>query len=191
MANNKTKKLTIGAILTALVIILQLAGAFIKFGTFSISLVLVPIVLGAALCGSSIACWLGLVFGVVVLASGDAAPFLAVNVAGTVITVLLKGVACGFFAGLGYKLFNKINPYLAVAVAAILCPVANTGVFLLGCRLFFWETIIAWGSAAGFADAGKYAIYVLVGLNFVFELILNIVLSPVIVRLLNIAKKQK
>jgi thiamine transporter ThiT len=49
-----TKKLVLGAVLTALVIVLQLLGAFIRFGPFSISLVLVPIVIGAALCDSDI-----------------------------------------------------------------------------------------------------------------------------------------
>ena len=37
------------------------------------------------------------------LASGDAALFLAVSVPGTVLTVLLKGIGCGFAAGLTYK----------------------------------------------------------------------------------------
>ena len=40
----QTKKLVLGAILTALVIILQMMGSFIRFGMFSISLVLVPMV---------------------------------------------------------------------------------------------------------------------------------------------------
>ena len=47
-----TKKLVELGILTALVIILQLLGLFIRFGTFSVSLVLVPVVLGGALLGA-------------------------------------------------------------------------------------------------------------------------------------------
>ena len=46
-----TKNLVMYAVLTAIVVVLQLLGAFIKFGPFSISLVLVPIVIGAALLG--------------------------------------------------------------------------------------------------------------------------------------------
>ena len=42
------QRLTLGAILTALVVVLQLLGQFIHFGVFSISLVLIPIVVGAA-----------------------------------------------------------------------------------------------------------------------------------------------
>ena len=76
----QTQRLVLGAILTALVIVMQLLGAFIRFGPFSISLVLVPIVIGAAMCGWKIGAWLGLVFGAVVLISGDAAAFLAIDV---------------------------------------------------------------------------------------------------------------
>ena len=102
-----TKTLVLCAILTGLVVILQFMGAFIKFGMFSISLVLIPIVIGTATCGCKIGAWLGLVFGIVVLISGDAAAFLSVNAIGTVITVLLKGTLCGFAAGLVYKVFSK------------------------------------------------------------------------------------
>ena len=75
-----TKNMVLGAILTALVILLQFMGSFIHLGPFSISLVLIPIVIGAATCGAGIGAWLGFVFGIVVLISGDAAAFLAVNV---------------------------------------------------------------------------------------------------------------
>ena len=54
-------------LLTALVIVLQMLGGFIRFGQFSISLVLAPIVIGAALYGAWAGGWLGFVFGVVVL----------------------------------------------------------------------------------------------------------------------------
>lgn len=193
---NNTKKLStnvivFGALMTALVVILQLMGAFIKFGMFSVSLVLIPIVIGAAVCGSGIGAWLGLVFGAVVLLSGDAGAFLAVNVPGTIITVLLKGVACGFFAGAVYRLVEKYNRYAAVIAAAIVCPLVNTGIFLLGCRLFFMDTVAAWAAAEDFGDnAVRYMFFVLAGGNFLFELGLNIVISPIIFRLLNIRKKQ-
>jgi uncharacterized membrane protein len=182
------KKLAIGGILTALVVVLQMMGQFIKFGPFAISLVLIPIVLGAALCDYKISTWLGFIFGVVVLFT-DAAAFLAVSVPGTIITVLVKGILCGLVAGLVYKLFEKKNRYLAVILAAIACPLVNTGVFLLGCVVFFLDTIKEWGAGAGFENVGAYLIFGMVGLNFLVEMGINIFLSPVVVRLLNIGKK--
>ena len=180
--------LVLGAILTALVVIMQLLGAFIRLGPFSISLVLIPIVIGAAKCGPKVSTWLGLVFGVVVLLT-DAAAFLAISVPGTVVTVLAKGMACGLAAGLICKYLGKNHPYWSTILAAVACPVVNTGVFLLGCRLFFFETVKGWGVVAGFENVGQYMILGLVGANFLFEMASNVILSPIIVRILNVGKK--
>lgn len=188
---SSTQKLVLGALLSALVVVLQLAGSFVRFGIFQVSLVLIPIVIGAAVCGVPVATWLGFVFGLVVLLNGDATLFLAVNAPGTILTVLVKGMACGFVAGVVYRLLAHVNRYLAVVCAAIACPVVNSGVFLIGCRLFFWETIISWGEAAGFASAVGYMFLGLVGGNFLFELGTNMLLSPAVVRLLALWRKDK
>ena len=185
-----TKKVVGLGLFTAIVVVLQLLGSVIKFGPFSVSLVLIPIVVGTAIYGVGAGAWLGLVFGVTVLASGDAAAFLSVNAIGTVITVLLKGTLAGTFAGLVYKALERFNKYLAVIAAAVACPVINTGVFLLGCQLFFLDTVKGWAAAAGMENVGTYMIVGLVGLNFVFELVANIVLGPVAVRIINIGKKE-
>lgn len=185
----QTENLVLGAILTAIVVVLQILGGFIKFGPFSVSLVLIPIVIGAAKCGVKIGTWLGLVFGTVVLLNGDATAFFAVNVFGTVLTVLLKGAACGFAAGLTYKLLAKYNKYAAVIAAAVVCPLVNTGVFLIGCLLFFLDTIKAWGADLGFTNTVSYVFLSMVGGNFLFELATNMILSPVILRILNFKEK--
>ena len=187
----KTQKIVLGAVLTALVIVLQLMGSFIRFGPFSISLVLIPIVIGAATCGVSIGGWLGFVFASAVLMSGDAASFMAIDVAGTIITVILKGIACGLAAGIVYKLLEKHNKYLAVILAAVVCPVVNTGVFLLGCLVFFLEAITEWGIALGYENVFGYMFLGLAGGNFLFELATNLILSPVILRILKIERKAK
>lgn len=188
-SQTNTKSMVLTAILTALVIVLQYLGSFVKFGPFSISLVLIPIVIGAAVCGVKSGAWLGFVFGVFVLISGDAAPFLAVNPIGTVLTVLVKGVLAGFISGLVFNFSKKASIYIGAILSALVCPVVNTGVFLIGCFFFFMETVSTWATAAGFSEnVGAYMIFVLVGGNFVFELLVNIVLSPIIVRLLRIKK---
>ena len=184
----KTQMLAFMGILTAIVIALQAMAIGIRFGTFSITLVLVPIVVGAAMYGWKAGAWLGFVFGVVVLFT-DAGAFLAVSVPGTVITCILKGVLAGAASAAVYKLLEKKNAWLAILAAAIVCPVVNTGVFLLGCVLFFYDTVSGWAAGAGFASAGAYMIMGLVGLNFLVEMAINLCLSTVIVRILSIVKK--
>lgn len=189
MKKTDTKRLVGMALFTAIVVVLQLLGQIIRFGPFSISLVLVPIVIGAALYGVGAGAWLGAVFGVVVLFT-DASAFLAVSIPGTVVTVLVKGIAAGAGAALVYKLLEKKNQYLAVMAAAVACPVLNTGLFLVGCLVFFFDTVAGWASAVGFeGSVGTYMIVGLVGLNFVIELAVDVVLAPVIIRLIKIGKK--
>lgn len=188
----QTQKLTMCAILTALVIIFQYVSMAIRAGgLFSITLSLVPIVIGAALYGRKIGAWLGLVFGVVVLISGDAGPFWAINIPGTIITVLGKGILCGTVAGLVYKLFAKKNKTLAIFLAAIVCPIVNTGVFLLGCFIFFLDAIKQFAAEKQFTTAIEFMITFYVGFNFIIEMIVSIVLNPVIKRILLLKGKIK
>ena len=191
-----TRTLTGMALLTAVVVILQFLGAFVRFGPFSISLVLIPIVVGAALYGPLAGAWFGFVFGMVVLLSGDAAAFLVVSPLGTILTVLLKGSLAGLCSGLVYKVLSRSETKvhgvdLAVVAAAVVCPVVNTGVFLLGCLAFFMPTISEWAAGMGFESVGKYMIFGLVGGNFLFELLFNIILSPIIVRLIHIGRNRE
>lgn len=185
---SKTQKLTLLALLTAIVVVLQLLGSFIRFGGFSISLVLVPIVLGAAILGVGAGAWLGLVFGVTVLVSGDAAAFFSINALGTVVTVLGKGVLAGLAAGAVYKLLEGKSQMAATIAAAVVCPVVNTGIFFLGCVTFFIKAISEIAAGQG-QNVFAFIIFVYIGGNFLFELLFNVVLAPVILRLVAVGKK--
>ena len=186
---NKTKTIVGIGMFTAIVVVLQLLGGGIRFGMFSISLVLLPIVIGSAIYGWQAGAWLGFAFGVTVLLSGDANAFLIVDALGTVLVVLAKGTLCGLISGLVYKLLAKCNRVVAVIAAAVSCPVVNTGVFLLGCQIFFLPTIHEWAAMYGYENAGTYMILGLAGINFLIELGTNIVLAPVITQLIRQGKK--
>ena len=187
---SKTRTMVGVALFTAIVVVLQLLSSTIHFGPFSITLALIPIVVGAALYGVAAGAWLGLAFGLTVLLSGDAAPFLAVNVLGTILTVLLKGAAAGACAGLIYKALNSKNDPVAITLGALSAPIANTGVFLLGCLAFFMPTLRQWMGGTQFESVGAYMIFGLVGINFLVELGTIVVLSPVIHRLIAFGKKK-
>jgi len=186
----KTKRLVLTALLTALVAVLSYLGGFIKIGGLaSISLTLIPVVLGAALLGPLAGAWLGGVAGAVFFTTADATFWFGLSIPGTIITVMIKGIVSGYLAGVAYKLLEKANRYLAVLVSAVVCPVVNTGIFILGCFVFFMDAINS-GAAEKGMSVGAYLIIVFVGFNFVFELLLNIILSPSILRVINIKKKE-
>lgn len=187
--HSNVRKLTELAILTAITVVLQFLGSAIRVGPFSVSLTLIPIIVGAVLHGPMAGAWLGLVFGTVVILSGDAAAFLAVNVPGTVVTCSVRGLLTGYTAGWVYHLGKKVSPVFGTFAAAVVSPVVNTGLFLVCCFLFFYDTVAGWGAAMGFSNAALYMVTAFVGVNFIVELAINIVLAPTIVRLLNYIRK--
>ncbi len=191
MGNKKTmstKKMVMGAVLTAIVIVLQtVASVLAIFNVFPPALVLVPIVIGAATCGTLVAGWLGLVFSVVVLLiDPTVVPFMGINPIATIFLVILKGTLAALAAGAAYKFFSKrCKTIVAVMLTAIICPIVNTGIFVAGYFVFFYEGIVG-----NYSSLFAFTVEGLIGINFIFELILNIVLSPIVVRLLDIRKKQ-
>ena len=187
--NSQTHKLVLVALLTALVAVLAYFGGFIKIGGFaSISLTLVPIVLGAALCGPWAGAWLGLATGATILLSGDAAAFLTFDPAATILLVLLKGALSGLVAGLIYKLIAKRNSFAAITAAAFLCPIVNTGTFFIGCLIFFFPLVTEWAGGSG---AISFVLTGLIGWNFVVELATSLVLTPATSKIIDIGKKMR
>ncbi len=185
---SRTKKLVLLAIFTATVVVLQMLGQFIRFGMFSVSLVLVPLVVGSAMCGPLAGAWLGGVFGVVVLFT-DSAMFMQVNPVGTIITVMLKGICCGLAAGYVYQLVSRKSSFAGVLAAGIVCPVVNTGIFTVGCFLFFYDTCSQLAAQLGYANAANLIFLYFIGVNFIVELGVNLALSATIERIIKIGKR--
>ncbi|MBQ8195441.1 MAG: ECF transporter S component [Oscillospiraceae bacterium] len=185
--NNKfdVRKLTGLALLTAIVVVLQLlTTAVARAGMFSFTIALVPIVVGAALYGWKSGAWLGFVFACLTLL--DAGAFFAISIPGTIITCIVKGTMAGLMAGVMYKLIEKKNKFIAVLVAAIIAPIMNSGFFVLGCLLFFADFA---KQLAGDTNVLVFILVGFVGINFFIELGVNLVLSPTIVKLIRIGKK--
>ena len=180
------KKFVYLSILTAIVFVLQFVSLFMRFTFFSVTFVLVPIVIGCAVCNKYAGAWLGFVFAIAVFATGDAAFFLGFDVFGTIVTVVVKGVLAGLFAGLVYSALARFNRYLAVLCAGIVAPITNTGVFMLGCYLFFYDDIAI---MAGSQSVFSFIILTFVGVNFLVELGVNIIFSPAILRIINARKR--
>lgn len=189
-----TYRLTGLAILTAIIIVLQIFTTFVRFGPFSITLALIPIVVGAAMYGKGAGAYLGAVFSAVVvimcITGGDlgGAMVWAANPVMCVIMCMLKGTVAGFLAGLMYQLIAPKNQLVGVIIAALISPIANTGIFIIGMLLFFKDTLAAW---AGGSDLLTYIILGLTGVNFLIELGVNMVLSPVIVKIIEAVKKTR
>ena len=191
---NKIYKLVGTSILAAIIVVLQIVTTYFPTKPFSITLALIPIIIGAAVFDEYVGAILGGVFSIVVIIMcvigadvggamvWNANPFLCI------VVCMLKGVAAGYVSGLVYRLISKKNTIIATVVAGISAPVVNTGIFLLGLSIFFRPVLFAW---AGKTDIVFYVLFMLTGLNFLVELGVNMVSAPIIVRILKAIKVVK
>lgn len=187
------KSLSYFAILLTLVVVLQLWGGTIRIGIAEFSLVLLPIVLGGILLGPIAGMLLGLVFGIIVYLQGVfgvSAFTMVLFLDHPIITAFVclgKGLFCGLGAGVAYSLIKNKNKIVACYVASALCPIINTGLFILG-ALFMSDTL-----SQNFVQSGETVIYFLVigcaGINFIVEFLANVICAPVIARVTEIIEK--
>lgn len=181
----------------AVVVVLQMFVS-IPIGLFTITLTLVPVMLGAILFGPASGAILGGVFGVVVAiqvvtgAAGalSSAMFLQTPVV-TVVLCLLKGIAAGWVSGMIYRIFVKREKNkLGVILSAIACPIVNTGIFALGLFVFYNGLINTWAIENAFANAFTFVMVGCIGLNFLVEFAVNVLLIPVALRMIKIVKQR-
>ena len=190
------RKLIYTAMFAAVVVVLQMFVS-IPVGMFTITLTLVPIMLGAILFGPASGAFLGGVFGVVVaiqVVTGAAGllsteMFLQTPVI-TVILCVLKGTLAGWASGLIYRAFAKHEKIkLGVIISAVACPILNTGIFALGLFVFYNALISTWAINNAFANGFTFVMVGCIGLNFLVEFAVNVLLIPVALRMIKIVKK--
>lgn len=193
MHKQKIRRMTTLSLLIATTVVLQLLGYVLpRIGPFGLSFVLVPIVIGAAYYGPKAGAILGGAFGVIVCFCSyngidgggfmvwQASPLLCILV------VMTKGILAGTAAGWVYQLLYTKSAIAAIVTASIVCPIVNTGIFLLGMVVFFMDVLRVW------ADGSNIVGYLLTGIvlvNFLPELIINVILSPACQRVIQAVQK--
>ena len=196
MTKDMQRKMIYTAMLAAVVVVLQMFVS-IPVGMFTITLTLVPVMLGAILFGCESGAILGGVFGIVVAiqvvtgAAGalSSAMFLQTPVV-TIVLCILKGTLAGWVSGLVYRAFvNFENNKLGVVLSAIACPIVNTGIFALGMFVFYSELTNEWAINLAFANGFTFVMVGCIGLNFIVEFAVNVLLIPVALRMMKIVKR--
>jgi len=197
-SHKKILDMVILAMLLALVVVLQMFAGFIKIGPFSPSLVLIPIVIAAILVGPVGGAVIGGAFGIVVIVQCftgvDAGGFILWNINPflTALICLTKGVCAGLVPGFIYKAISGKEPsdtkiLVSSVIAALSAPIVNTGLFLVGLSVFFTETLYAW---SGDTNVMLYIITGLVGINFLIEFGINVIISPAVSTVVKVSTKK-
>ena len=177
-------RLTQIAMFAALIVVLQVLSTVIPMPYVRITLTLIPVVLGGVYFGKGAATFLGAIFGAVVTAftvtGADVGAFMMFQ-ARPVMTVFIcfaKAMLAGFVSAWIYGILkNKCSEKLSIILAATSAPIVNTSFFCVFLFTFYPEILQAW---AGGTNVWLYMLTGLVGINFVVELLLNIILCPVI-----------
>lgn len=188
------------SLLAALVLVLQLMGSFVKIGPLPMSFVLVPIVIGAFILGPKEGAILGAIFGTITMVMGisgvDAFSALlwTANPLWFVAICILKATLAGLGSGLIYKgldkLFKGRFKTLKTVLASVSAPIINTGIFVIGMLLFFFDTMTDMAAGTEYKTAIEFIFLGLAGVNFIGEFLVNLVLSPAIVRIINVIEKK-
>ncbi len=190
------KNVTAIAILLALVIVLQVFASGIPSFGVSLNFSLIPIVIGAMILGWKGGAFLGFANGVVVLIQvviGIAPLYVIMWTHSPIITTmicLVKTTVAGGVAGFLFEILRKKNGYLAVFVASGIVPIVNTSLFIVGC-LAMWNTMtIAAEALAPGANVIKFIFIILVGVNFIVEFILNLLVAPALHTVYGVVEKR-
>lgn len=192
MRNKNTKKLVTTALLTAVIVVLQTVASGIRIGPFTPTLSLIPIIIGALLYGPMVGGFLGAVFGVIVIigvltgSEPMSTMMMQTNPVMTVVLCLAKGIAAGVIPALVYNVLKDKNDFVATALAAILAPVSNTGIFSIGLITVFMPIAEQFAAQLQFPNVAKFLFVGIIGTNFLFELAVNVVLVPVVKRVLKV-----
>ena len=189
---SQAKKLTYFAVLTALTIVLQLLGNTVKIGIVTLNFSLIPIVLAAILLGVWYGTVLGAITGLIILlhcgilgADGFTNVLFATDPVIISLVCVVKTAAAGAVSALLFKWISKFNGFAATVVAAGIVPVINSGIFILG-MLCIIPSLYNAGFLAEGANAFAGIVVGFVGLNFVFEFALNVIVAPALYRVIKI-----
>lgn len=197
-SHETVKKIVEIALLSALVVIIQVFFSAVRIGPVTLSFVLIPIVIAAVLVGPLGGTIVGFVAGVTTLIAVFTNPdpfntmLVTVNPVITSVICILKQTAAGFISGELYKIFSKFSKsqILNLAVAGGICPIVNTGIFCIGMLLFYKDGLYGLFGT----DSGNifYIVFILLaGVNFIVEFITNVVLCPAIGKALIASKVMK
>ena len=194
---DKIKNLVLTASFMAITAFLQLFASSFTVGTVSFSIVLVPIVICGILCGKMGGFLTGLTFGVITMIGGITggdiftATLMQSGTRGFILTTLIclvKASMAGLLAAIVYKAFANKNKYLATFCAAATAPIVNTGLFILG--MFTMTDILS----DAFTNGGSVIYFLFIvcaGVNFIIELLVNLIFAPAIYHLIKAVSKGK
>ena len=196
MKNQKILRMTQLGILIAIIIVMAFTGlGYIRTGGLEISLITVPVAIGAMVMGPGAGAVLGLAFGItsflqcVFGLSAFGAQLLGINAFLTFLVCVPTRAAVGWLAGLIFKAIAKIDKTRTVGyfVTGLCTALPNTLLFMGVLLLCFWNTDYIQSLNVGGVNVFAFAV-TFVGLNGALEMPACCVLGGAVAKALSKAK---
>ena len=200
--NQKIQNLTFLAVFTAIILLMGFTPiGYIKTLGLEITLLVIPVVIGAILLGPKAGTFLGFMFGVTSLiqAISGLSPFGAMlfglSPIKTIILCIIPRTLMGFLVGvifkaLNNKLLGKSNIFAHI-IACVSGALLNTIFFMSLLCFFFYNTdeILAFRNQLGSTNVLNFII-LFVGINGLVEAIVNFVIGSFVSKTLFIIFKR-
>ena len=196
----RTIKLVQLALFTAIILIMAFTPiGYIRTPGLEITLLVVPVTVGAIVLGPVTGAILGGVFGVTSFIqcfgmSAFGATLLGINPIGTFIVTIIPRILMGWMAGLifsGVKKIDKTNN-ISYAIASLAGPLLNTVFFMGALVLFFYQTEYIQGFANTLGTDNVFTfILAFVGVNGLIEAAVCFVLGTAISKTLDVITRKR
>lgn len=190
------RNVAILGILIALVIVLQLFASAIPMFGITLNFSLIPIAIAGILLGYLGGAIVGFSCGLVVFISmavlgGEIFTATLFQAHPVILTIICIGktTVAGLVSGLIFKFISKKSVFVAVCVSAVILPIVNTGIYMLGIVLMKDTTATFLGMGASSAGVVFTTVFAIIWLNFVLEMAVNLIFIPMIHRVIKAIKK--
>lgn len=200
MTNKKkfdTKKMVELAIFIAIIILMAFTPlGYMKLFVIDITLIVIPVAVGAIILGPTAGAVLGFTFGltsfILSFSSPLGAMMLDISPVYRVITCIVPRILCGWLTGVVYSELrkNKALSKIAVPVANLACPIFNTVFFMSALMIFYYKTPAIQDMATKMDVFNPIAlIFAMVGVNALIEAVATFIIGAAVTKALQIAFK--
>ncbi len=199
ITNQRTLKVVQLGLFTAIILLMAFTPlGYIKTAGLEITLLVVPVTVGAIVLGPVAGAILGGIFGLTSFIqcfgmSPFGAMLLGINPIGTFIVCILARVLMGWLTGLIFLAMKKGHStrFISHAGASLVGPLLNTFFFMSLLLLFFYRTDFIQGIAENLGTANIFTFVIaFIGINGLVEAIVCFVLGTAISKALELFGKK-
>lgn len=195
-----SKNVAFLGIFVALVIVLQLFASAIPMFGVTLNFSLIPIALAGIILGALGGAIVGFACGFVVFITmavmgGEPSTAYLFQASPVILTLMCIGktTLAGFVSGLLFKAIDKNGKpktrVISVLVSSFIIPIVNTGVYMLGMVLMKGDVAQFLGLTSSSAGIVFAVVFGLIWLNFVLEVAVTGIFTPLVYRVIKIIKK--